>query len=323
MLNAKHPLNGHDSMMQPLFLVGCERSGTTLTVIMLDHHPQIAFWDFYFAVEMLPEDEGWPDMEAYYSYLQTDRGFQAMGLSIDRNLDYPHLADSFLRQWRERSGKPIVGGKIRDHFHRLLRMWPKAKFIHLLRDGRDAARSLIEMGWVGNMYTAGEYWLKAEQEWDKLCQLVPPERRTELRYEDMVSDPIPTLTRICKFVGVPYDPAMLSYPNDTSYGPPSTSSIGQWKRKLTPEQIRLAEACMGDTLVSRGYELSGESPLVVDAAYEKRLRLQSRLYCAEFRRKRFGTALFLADMVSRRLGLSAPQARIKKRMNAIETTYLK
>jgi len=194
-----------------------------LTVLILDHHPQIAFSDFYFTVEMLPEEGGWPDLDAYYAYLETDRIFQATGLTVDRGLEYPHLADSFLRQWQHRSGKPIVGGKIRCQFDRLLRIWPDAKFIHLLRDGRDAARSLIEMGWVGNMYTAGEFWLKAEREWDKLCQLVPSERRTELRYEDLVSDPVPTLTRVCEFVGVPYDPAMLSYPEDTTYGPPSTS----------------------------------------------------------------------------------------------------
>jgi len=61
----------------------------------------------------------------------------------------------------------------------------------------------------------------------------------------------------------------------------------------------------------------------VDPAYEKRLRLQCRLYCAKFRWKRYGTPLFLADMISRRLGLSTPKARIRKRINAIETMYLK
>jgi hypothetical protein len=80
---------------------------------------------------------------------------------------------------------------------------------------------------------------------------------------------------------------------------------------------------MGETLVKRGYELSGNPALEIDPAREKRLRWQDRLYRAEFRQKRYGTALFLDDMMTRRLGLSTPQARIRKRLNAIETMYLK
>jgi hypothetical protein len=307
----------------PIFLVGCERSGTTLTMLMLNHHPQIAFFNCYFAVEVMPDEGGWPDMDKYLDYLATDRLFSGSNLVIDRSLDYPHLVNSFLRQKQVESGKPLVGGKIRDHFHRLLRIWPDARFIHLIRDGRDVARSLIEMGWVGNMLTAGEYWLNAERQWEKLSQLISPSRWTELRYEDLVKDPNAILSRVCEFMGVAFHPAMLDYPKNSNYGPPSPKMIGQWKRKLRPRDVQLAESLIGDMLVERGYELSGFPALRVRPPTDWSLRLQDKWYRARFKCRRYGTGLYLACFLARRLGLRAQHNRILLRLNQIESLYLK
>lgn len=309
---------------QPVFLVGSERSGTTLLRLMLDHHPQIAFFfEFAYSVLHMPEDEGWPDLQDYYRFLEADRIFLAAHLSIDERLDYPRLVDDFLRQKRDRDGKPIVGAVVHHHFDRLLRIWPDARFLHLVRDGRDVGRSYIEMGWSGNMYTAVEGWCRAEGLWDKLRLTVPEDRRIEVRYETLVREPAATLSRICEFVGVPYDAAMLDYSRYSTYGPPSPKLIGQWKHRLSPEEVRLAEARCGAMLAERGYGLSGHPPLEVTPEMDQRLRRESRWYCAMFRRKRYGTPLFLADLVSRRLQLRPWQAHVRKRLNAIEETYLK
>jgi hypothetical protein len=265
------------SIAEPFFLVACERSGTTMTSLMLSHHRDLEFNDFYFTVDMIPEEGGWPDLDAYHSYLETDWIFQASGLTVDPSLDYPQLVNSFLHQKMVESGKPIVGGKIRQHYHRLLRVWPDARFIHLLRDGRDVARSIIGMGWAGNMFTGGEYWLEAERNWDRLCTLVPEDRRFEIRYEDLVSIPERTLKGVCEFLRVPFDPAMLEYPKDSTYDSPSRELAGQWHRKLSREEVRTAESLMGDMLMKRGYELSGYPSMEIDPAVERKLRRQDKL----------------------------------------------
>ncbi len=317
--------NHHPDMVQePFFLVGCTRSGTTLTRLMLDHHPLLAFFfEFEYAVEKMPDHEGWPDLHEYREFLRQDRIFQAAKVVIDAELDYPRLIDSFLRQKQDRDGKPLVGATVHHHFDRLLRIWPDARFIHIVRDGRDVARSSIEMGWAGNIYTAVERWIEAELLWSKVRSQLPADRSIEIRYEALVSAPQTTLTRVCEFLGVPYDSAMLDYPAHTTYGPPSPKAAGQWKSKLSPNEVRLAEARIGDMLIERGYELSGYPPLEVSPAMARRLQIHSRYNCLKFRRKRFGTGLVLADWVTRRCGPRSMQRRVKERINAIETKYLK
>ncbi|MEP0844220.1 MAG: sulfotransferase, partial [Phycisphaerae bacterium] len=59
----------------PVFLVGAERSGTTLARLMLDHHPRIAWLnEFEYAVDLIGP-QGWPDVNAYCDYLETNRIF--------------------------------------------------------------------------------------------------------------------------------------------------------------------------------------------------------------------------------------------------------
>lgn len=199
--------NAHE---EPFFLVGSERSGTTLLRLMLAHHGQIECApEFEFLVEEMPEDAGWPELDGYYRWLETNRIFRPHALAVDRALDYPALMKSFVAQYCRRSAKPIHGATCHKHFDRLLRIWPKARFVHLLRDGRDVARSCIGMGWAGNVWHGAERWIAAEELWVSLASRVPAARRLELRYEDLIRDPEKELARTCAFLGTDYDAAML------------------------------------------------------------------------------------------------------------------
>src|SRR5439155_8918940 len=55
---------------EPFFLVGSERSGTTLVRLMLAHHPRIECApEFEFLVEAMPDGAGWPALEPFYEWL--------------------------------------------------------------------------------------------------------------------------------------------------------------------------------------------------------------------------------------------------------------
>jgi len=314
-----------DGMLErPVFLVGSERSGTTLLRLMLDHHPQIAFFfEFQYAVSMMPDTTGWPDLKAYREFCENDRIFRDTRLKFDESLDYPHLIDSFLRQKQLRDGKPLVGAVVHYQFDRLLRIWPDARFIHLVRDGRDVARSVITNGLAGNMYTAAQTWMKAETLWSSFARELPADRWTAVRYEDLVTKPETILTHICEFIGVAYDPAMLEYSKDSTYEAPSPARMYQWKTRLNPDEIRLAEARIGSLLVERGYERSDYAPLEVSLPAKIRLHIQDRLYRISFRRRKYGTRLWLAKAVARRLRLHSWQKALQRRIDAIDERHLK
>lgn len=171
----------------PMSLVGAERSGTTLLLLMLDHHPKIAFLpEFQFTVDLVGNDGRWPPVRESHAWLETSRASQDYDLEIDPDLDYPRLVDGFLGQKRDRDGKPIVGATVHHHFDRRLQLWPEARFVHLVPDGWDVAAFAIGMGWPSNTWTGTERGIVAERLWDSLRSRLAG-RTIEVRHEELVS----------------------------------------------------------------------------------------------------------------------------------------
>lgn len=308
---------------QPFFLVGSERSGTTLLRLMLAHHRAIECApEFEFLVESLPPDGGFPALEPYYEWLGTNRIFLPHGLAIDRALDYPALMKSFVAQYCARSEKPIHGATCHKHFDRLLRIWPEARFVHILRDGRDVARSCIGMGWAGNVWHGAERWIEAEELWSGMTRRIDPARRFELRYEDLVREPERELARLCAFLGTSFDPGMLDYSRDSSYERPDPKLIGQWRKKLTPAELGLLEARIGPLLREKGYEESGVPAARVGALRRLALALQDRLGRFRFRRARYGLAHLVQSRLASLVGLRAWQRRLLLERNEIDNRNL-
>ena len=309
---------------RPVFLVGSMRSGTTVATLMLRAHPQLSWLvSFEFAVEQVRARHEWPTVDEFVASLRTHRIFNSTGLNANPVLDYPAMLNDFLRQQRERDGKPIIGATVHLHFDRLHWFWPDAKFIHLLRDGRDVARSCMVMGWAGNVYKGVETWVEAERLWEALRQQLSPSQFIEIRNEDLIRTPRQTLTRICRFIGVEFDPRMLEYPRHTSYGPPDPNLTEQWRRKMSADDVRLLETKVGKMLTARGYALSGLPPRPASRALQLWLLVQHRWGRMRFRRRRYGWRLWLAAILASRLGSRAWQDRVRVRLDAIDTKHLK
>ena len=307
---------------RPIFLVGAERSGTTLLRLMLDHHPQLAWCnEFEYSVDLI--SDSWPQLDVYYDWLETHRIFQATNFEIDRDLNYPQLVNSFLIQKQIREGKPLVGATVHRHFDRLLKIWPNAKFIHIMRDGRDVARSCIGMGWAGNVWTGIERWIEAENLWTNLSQKLSAHQKIEVTYESLISHPQSVLKALRNFLEIPFKPQMLTYDKTTSYDLPDAKLIYQWKRKLSSKEIQLIESRIGNMLAERNYELSDLPTIEVTPVMVQKLKLQDKFKRIEFRIKRFGLPLFLADNLSRRLQLHSWQKNIKLKINEVQKSHLK
>ncbi len=312
------------SLGPPTFLVGAERSGTTLLRLMLDHHPEISFqFEFELAVDFIPDEGGWPDVAEYSRRMSTNRGFLDSRYEIDPELDYPSLVRSFLEQKRQRDAKPRVGATVHRHFDRLLRVWPEARFVHIYRDGRDVARSCIAMGWAGNVWTGVARWIEAETLWKELRARLSPDRYTEVRYETLIAEPESVLRGLCDFMGVPFDRAMFDYAKTSTYEAPDPRLASQWKRSLSPREIQLVESRIGDMLAERGYEPSGLPRIRVSAAERAALRIQDRLSRARNRLADYGPRLFLENVVAKRVGTQGWRDDVQRRINAVELRKLK
>jgi hypothetical protein len=250
-------------------------------------------------------------------------GFRASGFALDPSLDFPGLARDFLRQQRARDGRELVGAVVHHHFDELPRIWPRARFIHLLRDPRDVARSWIEMGFAGNAWSGAGGWLAATEAWSRLRAAVPSERCLEVRFEDLVRDAEPVLRRITDFLGVAYDPAMLQIERDTTYRRPDPSAARSFREGAPEREVREVEARVGPRLAESGYAPSGLPPLRIGRFRELALRVGDRWGRARFAWRRIGPGLWAAAVVSRRLPFLRLRERVQLRIDAIQLRHLK
>ncbi|OKH48808.1 hypothetical protein NIES30_09035 [Phormidium tenue NIES-30] len=303
------------------------RSGSTHLRLMLDHHPQLSCIDEVgYITELVSDDGAIPDIATYRQWLESEFIFQSCcDFTIDPDLDFRGLVNDFLCQQRDCSDKLAVGAISHFDFIRLLRLWPNARFIHLVRDGRDVAYSWMkEMHLFGNPWFAAEKWREAEQAWDRLAQHLPEGQYLEITYEDMVNDTVGTLTEVCEFLGVDYNARMLNFSKAGSYFTrPDPKFSGLWRSHLSPWEIQVVEANISDLLIDRGYELSNLPRLPVNSLDIKRFKLADKVFMWQRRISFFGLRLAVAEYMSRRLNIKGWHRRVKQDMNAIAIPTLK
>ena len=317
---------------RPTFLIGSERSGTTLLRLMLDSHPNMLFWaEFEYATDLVSDAGNFPNLPDYYQWLQSNRNFLMDGPLIDRRLSYPALVNSFLKQFQQFSDdktensrpKPLIGATVHHNFDRLLHIWPDAKFIHIVRDGRDVSRSCVNMGWAGDGWHGAKRWLTAEERWEERRRWVPAEGRLEVRFERLVENTTETLGAICEFMGDRYHPDMMNYAVGTDYGLPDASLVNQWHTKLSKREIQLIEARIAPLLVDRDYRLSGLPAIRVSKVDRMLLKIQNKWGILSRRARKYGIPLMSADLIARQLKLRRLSDRINKEFSVIDIKSMK
>jgi hypothetical protein len=324
-LGQDHAMSTHadhfGSFESPIFLVGAERSGSTMLRLMLDHHPAIAFeHEFDLVVDRVADDGALPDLGSYHEYLNSVLG---MYYAVDTSLTYRELVNDFLRQKQQSSGaKPIVGATLHHHFHRLASLWPRARYIHLLRDPRDVARSVVQKGWAGNLYQGAAVWSDAESCWSRLVSRLAPHQYIEVRYEDLVSEVEPQLARICRFIGVRYDPVMLEYQRSAKqYPKPDPSLAFHWREVLSPQEAGWVEARVGRLLETRGYGPRSRAE-AVGTCQRAFFVVESRARVLRTRVRDLGLPLVLLDLIGRRLHIAALARYARRQIRAFQEATL-
>jgi hypothetical protein len=172
-----------------------------------------------------------------------------------------------------RSNKRRIGDKTPPYIEilpQLDELYPGAKFIHLLRDGRDVAMSYIDLGWFGNhrYYRRNFDWTQALKFREKYAQTPLDRNILDVKYENILRDPEFVIRNICDFLGETFEPAMLDVSPRVDKVPErervihpklaqplSTEAIGRWRVKLSALECFLMEACLQKNLRKWGYSL--------------------------------------------------------------------
>lgn len=284
----------------PFFVVGCPRSGTTLLRAMLDVHPRLAVpRESHFVVGLAPR---WfrrrsPTVEDVIAH----RRFGALGVdadavraavSRDQPRDYAALISTVFSTYASSRGKARWGDKTPGYLGYLpllARLFPDAQFLHIVRDGREVAASLVEQRWGPRSTVDGAFWWRNKVRAGRRAgRRLSPSRYLELRLEDLVEDPEEVLGRVCAFLGEEYAPEMLQYPErmaapgarESLVGgrhltKPPTAGLRDWRAGRSRLEQDAVEAVCHPVLAALGYPT--RAPALTTVAYARVVRVRDLL----------------------------------------------
>ena len=283
------------------FIVGVGRSGTTMLRLMLDAHPDLAIPpETHFVPDLIDSIEGGASPAQAVEVMASVRQWgdlhtdPAAVLERFEALDDFNAADAlraFYAIYAERQGKPRWGEKTPAYVRKMRRIegaLPEARFIHVIRDGRDVALSrwkrTLGEGKRAPAAQVAEGWerriRRAQKQGKRLGHYM------ELRYEDLVTETEANLRRISDFIELPWDPVMLRYyehaadrmaemardlpsadgkpvrPGEErmqahamTQKPPDPSAMYRWKERMSAEDVSAFDATAGELLSELGYEV--------------------------------------------------------------------
>jgi hypothetical protein len=280
------------------FVVGVPRSGTTALRLMLDAHPSLAIPpETGFVAGFARGPWWWPSSLGRRRFLHLlTSAPQWADFHIDARA-LAHAVDditpftvrgglrAFYQLYAARFGKSRWGDKTPVYgpaaaaIHRLL---PEARFVHIIRDGRDVALSLRGLWFAPSrdLEDLARYWVDLIESTRLAARRVP--QYLELRYEDLIEEPEPWLRRLCDFLEMDFHPAMLAFHAGAASRlaehqarvvrgevvvtraarleqqwrttqPPDRTRSGRWRREMSVADRRAFERVAGPLLASLGY----------------------------------------------------------------------
>jgi hypothetical protein len=261
------------SSFAPIVLGGCGRSGTTLLRMMLDSHRRICCGPESSLFRRRAIDSRWLANRFGLAEAEVRAAYEAAD-------SRPAFIEVFAGLCMQKAGKTRWAEKTPRNISRIadvFRWYPVARFVHVLRDGRDVACSLrthprhkvvdgklVPTGIRRPIAGCARRWVRdieASRRWwgdPRFCTV---------RYEDLVLDPRPVLERLMAFIGEDWDEALLAHAaadspfrdatrfaqNPEALGVVHTSSLGRWQRDLDERDRRIFKRIAGPLLVELGY----------------------------------------------------------------------
>lgn len=277
----------------PFFIVGADRSGTTLLRLMLTQHDDIhipqesgfldrlhdnctLYGDFtapqqrWFFIRDLQTNQA---TSQTYTFPIFDLTVEEAEAAIEKSAptDYAgacaavydaSAAKKNAKRWADKTPRYVLS------IGWLSQAFPTAQFIHIIRDGHDAAASACRAGFYPNIRSAARGWAERVAAGRLGGSDLSNQRYSEIRFEELVHNPEKTLQEVCQWLSLSYTPRMLDFYDegksripDAHSGlfnlidqPVDSSRAFAWKRQLSTIEIADVEDVAADLLQELGYE---------------------------------------------------------------------
>jgi Sulfotransferase family len=267
------------------FVLGKERSGTTLLQLMLNAHANIvAPPESRFIILLYfryGKTKQWTEKiisdlceDLYKEGLFRDfwgvdkQELISVLLAVKDKLTYPLLCKIIFRlSSPDKKDVCIFFDKNPLYYYflpELKRIFPEAKYIHLVRDYRANLVSHKKVFTVKKGTDIAFRWMKVNMLVEEAKKQAPQNYLT-LRYEDLVSNPTQNMEDVCRFLNLPFDPNMVQnhqsgmYSNFNSnkkegflkvhqnvFNPINPSLINEWKEKISADELLNVESAIGN-----------------------------------------------------------------------------
>ena len=293
-----------------VFFVGCPRSGTTLLGRMGNAHRELAVvHETRWIPRTFERREGLAAngvvTPSLVDRLCETRSLKPLGIDAAemKTMIRAHQGDPFSEfvtalfdLYGRRRGKRLVGDKSPGYVRYLPMlhdMWPEARFVHIFRDGRDVCLSVLDWRKGATHFstfeedpvtTTGVWWEWYVQLGREAGSRFGPNLYHEIRYESLVADPEREAVRLCHFLGIPYDRAMLRFHEGRTRSKPGlstksawlpvTGGLRDWRTQMDPSDVLRFEAAAGDLLDELGYPR--EAPPVLRKERERAESIRER-----------------------------------------------
>ena len=294
------------------FIVGVQRSGTTLLQSLLSKHPDIAMEERVIAFRIITCFNNLYDLlpfnvahnkEAFLKWLieNDEKGRLADLIDIENLSDYQTIQELIQQSIYKKitTEQAVVWGDKApnaQHYVKDLKLLiPEAKFLHIVRDGRANAYSMSKRSYQ-NLRLSAQHWVNGNIFGLVNQDILGKDSYKLLRYEDLLTNPEEELKQVCSFLEIPFKEEMLDLSNNTlqeerqyvkSYF--DTSKINAWQEQLSQKSIEQVETIQGPLLKNLNYEL------ITKPTTFKILSLRKKIYLNQidnikhlFRRKKMG-----------------------------------